>query len=90
MQDERRMARFAQYAMVASEEALDDAGWLPEKDEDLEATVQRSTLTSATPYSCNARACTWDRALGTSTISMTRLLLSKKGQVESSHLRLLY
>jgi 3-oxoacyl-[acyl-carrier-protein] synthase II len=34
------MARFAQYAMVASEEALDDAGWKPEKEEDLEATVR--------------------------------------------------
>lgn len=38
-QDERRMARFAQYAMVASEEALKDAGWNPKSDEDLEATV---------------------------------------------------
>ncbi|CAO2651610.1 Nn.00g041800.m01.CDS01 [Neocucurbitaria sp. VM-36] len=36
--DERRMARFAQYAMVASEEALSDAGWLPTRDEDLEVT----------------------------------------------------
>ncbi|KAF1847425.1 3-oxoacyl-synthase-like protein [Cucurbitaria berberidis CBS 394.84] len=36
--DERRMARFAQYAMVASEEALHDANWLPKKDEDLEVT----------------------------------------------------
>lgn len=33
------MARFAQYAMVASDEALKDAGWSPEKEEDLEATV---------------------------------------------------
>lgn len=37
--DERRMARFAQYAMVASEEALKDANWEPKSDEDLEATV---------------------------------------------------
>ena len=33
------MAKFAQYAMVASEEALNDAGWAPKKEEDLEATV---------------------------------------------------
>jgi len=33
------MARFAQYAMVASEEALADAGWYPKKEDDLEATV---------------------------------------------------
>ncbi|KAK5007537.1 Mitochondrial beta-keto-acyl synthase [Cryomyces antarcticus] len=32
------MATFAQYAMVASEEALHDAGWRPETAEDLEAT----------------------------------------------------
>ncbi|KAF9691727.1 hypothetical protein EKO04_010440 [Ascochyta lentis] len=36
--DERRMARFAQYAMVASGEALNDAGWTPRKEEELEAT----------------------------------------------------
>lgn len=35
------MARFAQYAMVASEEALHDAGWAPKKEEDLENTVGR-------------------------------------------------
>jgi 3-oxoacyl-(acyl-carrier-protein) synthase len=45
IQDERRMARFAQYAMVASEEALKDAGWSPKDEEDLEATVQMRLLT---------------------------------------------
>lgn len=34
------MARFAQYALVASKEALSDAGWAPKKEEDLEATVR--------------------------------------------------
>lgn len=29
MQDERKMARFAQYAMAATEEALVDADWKP-------------------------------------------------------------
>lgn len=38
--DERRMGRFAQYAMVASQEALNDAGWNPTKEEDLESTVR--------------------------------------------------
>jgi 3-oxoacyl-[acyl-carrier-protein] synthase II len=33
------MARFAQYAMVAAEEALGDAGWSPTKGEDLVQTV---------------------------------------------------
>lgn len=36
------MAKFAQYAMVASEEALKDAQWAPSQEEDLEATVGRS------------------------------------------------
>lgn len=34
------MARFAQYAMVAAEEALKDAEWTPKNEEDLEATVR--------------------------------------------------
>ena len=33
------MARFAQYAMVAAEEALKDAEWAPTQEEDLEATA---------------------------------------------------
>jgi hypothetical protein len=39
------MARFAQYAMVASEEALEDAGWSPKDEKDLEATVQMRPYT---------------------------------------------
>lgn len=35
------MARFAQYAMAASEEALNDAGWAPKSEEDLQNTVGR-------------------------------------------------
>jgi 3-oxoacyl-(acyl-carrier-protein) synthase len=34
------MARFAQYALAASEEALEDAGWKPTAFEDREATVR--------------------------------------------------
>ncbi|GFN15101.1 putative beta-ketoacyl synthase (Cem1) [Aspergillus tubingensis] len=36
--DERKMARFAQYAMAASEEALEDSGWKPTDFEQREAT----------------------------------------------------
>ncbi|KAL3476243.1 thiolase-like protein [Aspergillus californicus] len=36
--EERKMARFAQYAMAASEEALEDAGWKPTGVEQLEET----------------------------------------------------
>jgi 3-oxoacyl-[acyl-carrier-protein] synthase II len=37
--EERKMALFAQYAMAATEEALEDAGWRPELFEQREATV---------------------------------------------------
>jgi 3-oxoacyl-(acyl-carrier-protein) synthase len=46
LQDERRMARFAQYAMVASEEALNDAGWAPKSEEDLQSTVRVPVCTA--------------------------------------------
>lgn len=36
--DQRRMSRFAQYAMAATEMALVDAGWKPTSSADLEAT----------------------------------------------------
>lgn len=36
--DERQMALFAQYAIASTQEALNDAGWHPTKQEDLEAT----------------------------------------------------
>lgn len=39
LQEERKMARFAQYAMAASEEALEDSGWKPTDFEQQEATV---------------------------------------------------
>ncbi|KAK4985039.1 Mitochondrial beta-keto-acyl synthase [Elasticomyces elasticus] len=38
MEDERKMATFAQYAMVSAEEALHDAGWQPSTKDDLENT----------------------------------------------------
>ncbi|EME45122.1 ketoacyl synthase domain-containing protein [Dothistroma septosporum NZE10] len=36
--EERQMAVFAQYAIACAQEALDDSGWHPTKQEDLEAT----------------------------------------------------
>jgi 3-oxoacyl-[acyl-carrier-protein] synthase II len=36
--EERRMARFTQYAIAATEMALNDAGWKPRKQEDKEMT----------------------------------------------------
>lgn len=35
------MALFAQYAMACTEEALKDANWAPQSEEDLQATVRR-------------------------------------------------
>lgn len=36
--DQRRMSLFAQYSVAATEMALQDAGWKPTRQEDLEAT----------------------------------------------------
>lgn len=36
--DERRMAKFTQYAIAATEMALEDAGWRPNKQEEKECT----------------------------------------------------
>jgi len=38
------MALFAQYAMACTEEALNDAGWNPKSEADLEATVRLPVL----------------------------------------------
>ncbi len=44
------MARFAQYAMVAAEQALQDAGWAPKKEEELEATVCEVDFWASSQY----------------------------------------
>jgi 3-oxoacyl-[acyl-carrier-protein] synthase II len=41
--EDRKMARFAQFAMAATEEALEDAAWRPTSDEQREATVCSSS-----------------------------------------------
>lgn len=58
-QDERRMARFAQYAMVAAEEALQDAGWNPKNENSLEATVLMYRYCSYVLYLHSRRVFTW-------------------------------
>jgi 3-oxoacyl-[acyl-carrier-protein] synthase II len=45
--DERKMALFAQYAMGAAQEALEDAEWEPTAEEDLEATVRPTSESGA-------------------------------------------
>ena len=44
VQDGRRMAKFMQYAIVAAQEALDDAGWHPESPRDQDMTVRSSAI----------------------------------------------
>ncbi|CAD6565974.1 MAG: Mitochondrial beta-keto-acyl synthase [Alectoria sarmentosa] len=41
--DQRRMSTFMQYAMAASSEALDDAGWHPNTDQEQEMTVTHTS-----------------------------------------------
>jgi hypothetical protein len=71
------MARFAQYAMVASEEALSDAGWAPKNESDLEATVRLMPWVQVPTLTRN-RVCTWARALEVWTTFMIPPLLSRK------------
>lgn len=44
------MARFAQYALAASDEALQDAGWVPSTSEQKEATVGVAAASSCYLY----------------------------------------
>lgn len=37
------MAKFTQYAIAASQEALEDAGWEPQSEEDRHATVREAS-----------------------------------------------
>ena len=39
VQEQRRMSMFMQYAMLASNEALQDAAWRPKSDQQREMTV---------------------------------------------------
>ena len=51
------MATFAQYALAATEEALQDAGWKPEKEEDLESTVSLPVGCAPAKSLTDIRAC---------------------------------
>ena len=44
LQEQRRMSTFMQYAMLASGEALEDAGWRPKTDHQREMTVSHGSL----------------------------------------------
>ena len=39
MQEERKMSRYMQYAMAATQEALEDAEWHPQEEHEKEMTV---------------------------------------------------
>jgi hypothetical protein len=74
------MARFAQYAMVAAEEALGDAGWSPTKGEDLVQTVCCESVCHVTKLTL-WRAFILDPVLGVWTMSMTPLWLTTRAYV---------
>ena len=44
------MALFAQYAMASAEEALQDAKWMPNSEEELQATVRWHNTAATTGY----------------------------------------
>lgn len=43
VQEERKMSKFMQYAMAATQEALDDARWHPQEEHQKEMTVEQVT-----------------------------------------------
>jgi 3-oxoacyl-[acyl-carrier-protein] synthase II len=70
------MAQFAQYAMAATEEALQDADWKPESFEQREATVCVQWMSNIL-VECiligYSRVSVWDQALEILTRSTTQL-----------------
>jgi hypothetical protein len=72
------MARFAQYAMVAAEEALGDAGWEPKGEEELESTVCDCHVGESKLMSVALRAYIWGLGLGAWTMWLIRLLRIRK------------
>lgn len=52
-QEQRRMARFAQYGVVAAQEALEDSGWLPKSDHEMEMTVYISPQLTGVTLTCS-------------------------------------
>lgn len=65
------MARFAQYALAASEEALGDAGWMRTTADQKEATVCITFDGFYGLYQLTVcRESVWDRGLGTLMRSM--------------------
>ena len=68
--------------MAASSEALHDAGWHPQRDEDLEATVSRPPGSARRrPLTRSRRACTWAPASAISTTSTTQPSCSRAAYV---------
>lgn len=76
------MARFAQYAMAATDEALEDAGWKPSAHEQREATVGSMSLmieSSLIFFFRTGREFAWALALATSTRSTARFWHMTRG-----------
>ena len=59
------MSNFMGYAMAASHEALDDAGWKPKTEQEQEMTVRRAASKQYSHHSTHGlrRGSVWVRAL---------------------------
>lgn len=65
LQEQRRMSKFMGYAMAASQEALDDAGWKPQTEEEQEMTVRCAAFKERSHHPTHGlhRESAWDQAL---------------------------
>ena len=59
------MSKFMGYAMAASQEALDDAGWKPKTEEEQEITVRHATSKQRSQHPTHGlhRGSVWAQAL---------------------------
>ena len=59
------MSKFMGYAMAASEEALEDAGWKPKTEEEQEMTVRRAAFKQGSHHHTHGlhRESVWVQAL---------------------------
>lgn len=72
------MAKFAQYAMAATEEALQDANWKPKPFEQREVTVGLYFQTELIEYLCGVRESALGRVLAISRKCTTQSLRMRR------------
>ena len=74
------MSKYMQYAMVAAQEALEDAGWSPHTEHEEEMTVSshQITFTAFDSFSSTLRVCALAQELGASKRPTIPLLRTTK------------